>query len=131
MRATTQQLIACSFALAIAFVASPLLAQQGVIENEADVAEKRQAEWEYRQSVGIKTPQQIIREKAQVRAAQRMTRMAALEWYGYSVARPRTSATPFTAMYGGQWQGDVLGRPNAWHAPQPVQAARRTVVVGY
>ncbi len=131
MRVITQKLIAGTFVIAMAFAASPLLAQQGAIDANASDAQKRQADWEYQQSVGIKTPQQIIREKAQVRAAQRMTRMAALEWYGYSVARPRTSATPFTAMYGGQWQGDVLGRPNAWHASQPVHAARPTVVVGY
>jgi hypothetical protein len=59
------------------------------------------------------TPLEIIQFKAQVRAQQRMTRMASMEWYGMSASRPRASATPFTGMYSPVWQMPG-GRPFAW-----------------
>ena len=77
------------------------------------------AEEEYHSSLRAPTPRQIIQQKAQIRAVQRMNRMAALEWYGYSKARPRTTTTPFTGLYGSQWQSRSLGRPAAWYASRP------------
>jgi hypothetical protein len=59
------------------------------------------------------TPLEIIQYKAQVRAQQRMTRMASMEWYGMSASRPRAAATPFTGMYSPVWQMPG-GRPFAW-----------------
>ncbi len=50
------------------------------------------------------TPRQIMQAKSQQRAAERMARIATLEWYGLSVARPAASATPFTASSTRGWQ---------------------------
>lgn len=59
------------------------------------------------------TPMQIIQYKAQVRAQQRMARMASMQWYGMSASRPRASATPFAGMSSPMWQMPG-GRPFAW-----------------
>ncbi len=72
------------------------------------------------------TPQEIIQYKAQVRAQQRMTRMASMEWYGMSASRPRASVTPFTGLYSPVWQMPG-GRPLAWtpsRFAQPVNIVR-------
>ena len=123
MRTLTAGLI-----LAVMLVASSTtIAQEATANKEV---EPRHDGWEYKSAIGELTPQQIIRQKAQVRAAQRMTRMQSLQWYGYSAARPRTSATPFTGMYGGQWQGDWFSRPQAWHVARNPNL-RPTVYVGY
>ncbi len=61
----------------------------------------------------VVTPTQIIQAKAQQRAQQRMSRIASQQWYGFSPARPRTTATPFTGMYGASWQMPGV-RPDAW-----------------
>jgi hypothetical protein len=75
---------------------------------------------DYERSTAAVTPRMIVQQKAQSRAADRMARIAALEWYGHSKARPQSSATPFSGMYGDQFQGSSFGRPNAWHAARPV-----------
>jgi hypothetical protein len=59
------------------------------------------------------TPTQIIQAKAQARGQRRSDRIASLEWYGFSAARPRTNPTPFTGLYGAQWQAPGLRR-DAW-----------------
>ena len=94
-------------------------AQQDLLDDVQGTSEAP-AGWDYHESSAGPTPQQIVQQKAQVRAAQRMARMAALQWHGYSIARPRTTATPYSGMYGGQWQGYTYGRPAAWHASRPV-----------
>ncbi len=53
------------------------------------------------------TPRQIMQAKSQQRAAERMARIATLEWYGLSVARPAASATPFTGSSNRGWQTPV------------------------
>ncbi|MGL4513263.1 MAG: hypothetical protein ACRCT8_09255 [Lacipirellulaceae bacterium] len=75
---------------------------------------------DYERSTVRATPTMIIQQKAQMRAADRMSRIAALEWYGQSKARPQTLATPFSGLYGNQFQGHSYGRPNAWQATRPV-----------
>ncbi len=117
--------------LSAAIFVVTILASGAVADaQEADKAEVRQEGWEYQSAAGELTPQQIIRQKAQARAAQRMTRMDTLRWYGYSVARPRTASTPFTSMYGAQWQGTSYSRPQAWHTARSTKL-RPTVYVGY
>lgn len=75
---------------------------------------------EYAGSIGKMTPMEIIQQKAQMKAAQRQSRIAAREWYGYSQSRPKTSATPFSGMYGAQFQGHSIGRPSAHYAQRPI-----------
>lgn len=123
MRTLTAGLIFVAFMTA----SSAAFSQEVTADKES---ETRQDGWEYKSAAGELTPQQIIRQKAQIRAAQRMTRMQSLQWYGYSVSRPRTSATPFTGMYGAQWQGDWFSRPQAWHVARNPNL-RPSIYVGY
>jgi hypothetical protein len=60
----------------------------------------------------------IPQQKAELRAQQRMARLAAQRWYGYSNARPTVAAMPFTSMYRPAWQ-QPGGRPYRWW-PRPV-----------
>jgi hypothetical protein len=52
--------------------------------------------------------------KAQARGEQRMARLEALRWYGFSNSRPTASAMPWTTMYSPAWQ-QPGGRPFAWY----------------
>lgn len=60
------------------------------------------------------TAREIVQEKAKFRGQQRLARMAALEWYGFSSARPRANPTPFGSMYSNVWAMPG-GRPYAWY----------------
>ena len=71
----------------------------------------------------------IIHQKAAWNAQQRMSRLAAMRWYGMYNARPTASATPFTSMYSPAWQMPG-GRPFAWHqAPTTVIVHQQDVDV--
>ena len=56
----------------------------------------------------------IIQQKAQIRAEQRNSRMASMQWYGMSNARPQAASTPFTGRYSPAWEMPG-GRPYAWY----------------
>jgi hypothetical protein len=56
----------------------------------------------------------IVQQKAQIRAQQRMDRMASMQWYGMSASRPQSLATPFTARYGSTWEMPG-GKPYSWY----------------
>jgi hypothetical protein len=79
---------------------------------------------EYAGRIGKLTPTEIIQAKAQAKAAERSARIASREWYGYSQARPSTPATPFSGMYGAQFNGYSLGRPEAHHVSRPILILR-------
>jgi hypothetical protein len=51
-------------------------------------------------------PKQAVRRKAEMKAAQRRARLAAMEWFGYSNQRPQASPTPFTGTYSPVWTGN-------------------------
>jgi hypothetical protein len=80
--------------------------------------------WYYQQQVErYDDPKQAIRRNAEFQAQQRMARLEAMRWYGYSVARPTASPTPFTSKSSAGWYAN-FHRPYAWH-----MASRPTVVV--
>jgi hypothetical protein len=54
------------------------------------------------------------RQKAQARGEQRMARLEALRWYGFSNSRPTATGMPWTTMYSPAWQRPG-GRPFAWY----------------
>ncbi len=56
----------------------------------------------------------IVQQKAQVRAQQRMDRMASMAWYGMSNSRPQGSTTPFMGRYGPVWEMPG-GKPYSWY----------------
>jgi len=55
-------------------------------------------------------PAQAVRRKAEYQASQRMTRIAAAKWYGYSNSRPETSPIPSMGVYSAGWIGNGLNR---------------------
>jgi hypothetical protein len=70
--------------------------------------------WYYR-AVPDRTPTpSLARQKAQARGAQRMARLEAMRWYGFSNSRPTATSIPWTTMYSPAWQMPG-GRPFAWY----------------
>jgi hypothetical protein len=55
-------------------------------------------------------PAQAVRRKAEIRAAQRMQRIAAMKWFGFSNARPQASTTPMMGVYSPAWIGNGYDR---------------------
>jgi hypothetical protein len=58
--------------------------------------------------------QTLAREKAINRGQQRMARLEAMRWYGFSNSRPTAASMPYTTMYSPAWQ-QPGGRPFAWY----------------
>jgi hypothetical protein len=58
-------------------------------------------------------PRQAVRRKAEQQAAERMARINAMRWYGYSNSRPRAEVTPFMSFYSPHWDGNS-GRQGTW-----------------
>jgi hypothetical protein len=86
------------------------------LDAPADAPSVDQVEpWYYRspETSPKKTMPQL---KAEYQAQQRMARLAAQQWYGFSNARPTVAALPFTSMYRPAWQGPG-GKPYRWHRP--------------
>jgi len=51
-------------------------------------------------------PAQAVRRKAEARTAERIQRLAAMKWYGFSNARPQAAVTPFMSIYSPTWVGN-------------------------
>lgn len=102
---------------AVSLVGTSAEAQRGLLDPGPAPKVERP---EYAGSIGKMTPMEIIQQKAQMKAAQRQSRIATREWYGYSASRPKTNATPFSGMYGPQFQGHAIGRPSAHYAQRPI-----------
>jgi hypothetical protein len=101
-----------------------LVSAQEVAKPKADAldapAPDQVESWYYR--TPETTPKKTIpQQKAELRAQQRMARLAAQRWYGFSNARPTVAALPFTSMYRPAWQ-QPGGRPYRW--PRPVVIIR-------
>lgn len=107
-----------TLALAVALLAGDASAQ--VTLDPGPVGAPAVERPEYAGRIGKLTPTEIIQQKAQAKAAERAARIAAREWYGYSQARPTTAAVPFSGMYGAQFHGYTLGRPDAHYARRPI-----------
>ncbi len=55
-----------------------------------------------------------VRSKAEFRASQRQSRMAAMQWFGQSNSRPRASSDPFHGDYSPRWTSNHGHYPNRW-----------------
>jgi hypothetical protein len=55
-------------------------------------------------------PALAVRRKAELKADQRLARLAALKWYGLSNSRPDASPTPFMSVYSPGWIGNSWSR---------------------
>ncbi len=105
-------LICCPAALAKE-AASPEKASQGTAEKE----------WYYGPTKNQPETKSLGRQKAELRARQRLARMESMRWYGFSASRPTAAGIPFTTMYAPAWTRPG-NRPFAWYTSQ-----RPTVIV--
>ena len=55
-------------------------------------------------------PAQAVRRKAEMKADQRLGRLGAMKWFGFSNARPQASTTPFMGIYSPAWIGNGWDR---------------------
>ena len=109
-------------------VASAAQAQEPVAPP-AEPAPAGAEGWYYRQAPERETTLTLAQQKAQMRGAQRMARLEALRWYGFSNSRPTASPIPWTTMYSPAWQAPG-GRPFAWHmSSRPVVIISTPTVV--
>ena len=104
-------LAVAAFGALIAVGPAPAIAQ----ELDAAPAERTApAEDWYRPPAPRAEKQSVAREKAMARGQQRMARLEAMRWYGFSGGRPTAASMPYTTMYSPAWQ-QPGGRPFAWY----------------
>src|SRR5262245_61403520 len=60
-------------------------------------------------------PALSVRRKAELKADQRLARLAAQKWYGFSNSRPEASPIPFMGQYSPGWVGNSWNRYD-WYA---------------
>lgn len=82
------------------------------VSSAEEPAEKHEQSW-YREQSTKPDSQAIVIQKAQIRAQQRNDRMASMQWYGQSNARPQAAITPFTSRYSPLWEMPG-GTPYSW-----------------
>ena len=103
----------------VAFAQPPVDEQQNPPAGNGVMAPQTPALWLYQQEIQRHDdPQQAVRRKAELKAAQRRDRLAARKWYGYSNIRPTASPTPFTGSYSPSWVGNGYN-PYEWIGGYP------------
>jgi hypothetical protein len=105
----------CALAMVIGTclsLTSPISAQE--VARGSLVDDERDASLYYPAPTNRPDARAIIHQKAQIRAYQRQSRLAALNWYGMSNSRPTAAPTPFTSRYSPTWEMPG-GRPFSWH----------------
>jgi hypothetical protein len=70
--------------------------------------------WHYQSPMPRAATPSLAKQKAALRGQQRMARLDAMRWYGFSGSRPTASGMPWTTMYSPAWQMPG-GRPFAWY----------------
>lgn len=103
-----------AFILAMGMAATTCLAAGNFTSTAAAEEKTQEQSWLREQQSGKPTPAEIVQQKAQIRAQQRMDRMAAMSWYGISNSRPTGGTTPFMGRYAPMWEMPG-GRPFAWY----------------
>ncbi len=93
--------------------ASCLMGQQASAQ-QAPQSETASADTYYGEDLEQTEEKSIARLKSIKRGEQRMARLEAMRWYGFSASRPTASAMPFTTMYSPAWTRPG-GRPFAWY----------------
>lgn len=101
--------------LSIGMAACSCLAAGDFMNSAAAANEQPKEQSWYREQQNVKpTPTEIVQQKAQIRAQQRMDRMGSMAWYGISNSRPTGGTTPFMSRYAPMWEMPG-GRPFAWY----------------
>ena len=72
--------------------------------------------WFYEQALRqYQDPKMAVRAKAEIRSRQRMHRIAAMKWFGFSNSRPRASSDPFHNDYSPGWVANPGYYPSRWN----------------
>lgn len=106
--------VAIAMAGAISATSPPLTSAQEFDVPPAEQPAATEDSW-YRSPAPRAEKQTLAEEKAIARGQQRMARLDAMRWYGFSNSRPTANGMPFTSMYSPAWQ-QPGGRPFAWYA---------------
>ena len=117
MRTSVLAVVTFSMAISLATVTSGVARAQAPARAESDAESGKGEDWYYESGYEKPTPQMIIQQKAQVRAAARIRRIETMAAYGMSNSRPTANAAPMTGMYSPAWQMPG-GRPFAWYTTQ-------------
>lgn len=80
--------------------------------------EQERSHWE--------NPREAVRRNAEYRAWQRSQRIASMQWFGKSNARPSASPTPFTGSYSPTWTSNNFD-PYRWNTARDTSAT--TVII--
>jgi hypothetical protein len=104
--------LAAISALVVAAPSSSALAQE-FVEDPTEPTTTASESWYPPAPKRDGTPT-IAQQKAMERGAQRMARLEASRWYGFSGGRPTASGMPFTTMYSPAW-AQPGGRPFGWY----------------
>ncbi len=106
-----------ALALTIVFACAVMASGQGIEKQllDEETSNEESSSWYGESSSPVQmTPRMIIQQKVQMRAHQRIARMESLKWYGFSAARPLSSATPFAGVPSPRYEMPG-GRPFAWY----------------
>jgi hypothetical protein len=70
--------------------------------------------WFYEQErLRYEDPQTVVRQKAEMKAAQRQARLASMKWFGFSNSRPQASIDPYAGPYSPRWTSNGY-IPSEW-----------------
>jgi hypothetical protein len=71
--------------------------------------------WFYEQSMlQHLDPKTGVRQKAEFRSTQRMSRVASRQWFGFSNSRPLAASDPFNGEYSPHWTSNNFFYPSRW-----------------
>ncbi len=62
-------------------------------------------------------PQTVVRQKAEFRAEERMRRVTALRWFGFSNQRPSAGVDVVHSQLAPQWSSTNVNLPFRWNGP--------------
>jgi hypothetical protein len=114
-----------AFSVAQVWIGSQANAQRSEAQSSSERAKAAEdaedhESWYYGSQ---ETPKKsIAQQKSELKAQQRMDRLASQKWYGMSMSRPTASGFPFTTMYNAPTWTRPGGQPFAWYTgyPQPI-----------
>jgi hypothetical protein len=113
MRTFSVRAIVLTVSLAVSTAACLAAGDLPSTDNKTVGEEPHEQSW-YREQSTKSDTRAIVQQKAQIRAQQRMDRMASLQWYGMSNSRPMGAPTPFTSRYSPLWEMPG-GKPFSWY----------------
>ena len=126
------RMLAVPMGLLVALSALPVMAERPYYSqyrstiSASDVTATPEM-WLYeREMENYLNPEMARRQRAEFRANQRLRRMASMEWFGFSNARPRMSPDPIHGDYTASWTSGSTLTPKRWSG----SSGRPWVIIG-